>query len=355
MKFLKTVLIIMTCVNVFAQGDIQFSQFYASPLTLNPALTGKFNGHFRVGGIFREQFFNLYTGAGNGDGPLFRTPSASIDAKIIKGARERNFLGAGLTFVNDIQNAGTFNDLRFFVSTAYTMSLGSNAKSQLSIGVQGMYHLLSTDFTKIANIKTPDGIGSETFTGSTKKAFDLSGGLFFNTKLSDRTTWYIGTSAFNLLSPSVNFLPTSNNSDVKLPRRYVGHTGFEVEVGKNKKWIAIPGLLYMNQASSQQENFGITMGYKLKEEENSKTVLYIGCWNRWNALKFESIIPKIGVEVGPIRVWGAYDMNLGGINANQSSTPQGNNPVSSFEIAAQYIGVFKPGIKEEIYLFNPRY
>ena len=38
--------------------DIHFSQYYASPLTLNPALTGKFNGLWRVTGIYRDQFRN---------------------------------------------------------------------------------------------------------------------------------------------------------------------------------------------------------------------------------------------------------------------------------------------------------
>jgi hypothetical protein len=36
--------------------DPGFSQFFASPLTLNPALTGKFNGVLRVAGNYRNQW-----------------------------------------------------------------------------------------------------------------------------------------------------------------------------------------------------------------------------------------------------------------------------------------------------------
>ena len=40
---------------VYAQ-DPSFSQFFASPLTLNPALTGKFNGDLRAAGNYRNQW-----------------------------------------------------------------------------------------------------------------------------------------------------------------------------------------------------------------------------------------------------------------------------------------------------------
>ena len=36
--------------------DPNFSQFYSSPLTLNPALTGKFNGVLRATGTYRNQW-----------------------------------------------------------------------------------------------------------------------------------------------------------------------------------------------------------------------------------------------------------------------------------------------------------
>ena len=54
---------VMLAFSVVAQ-DPNFSQFFASPLTLNPALTGKFDGDFRVAGNYRNQwpaFNNAYT------------------------------------------------------------------------------------------------------------------------------------------------------------------------------------------------------------------------------------------------------------------------------------------------------
>jgi len=37
--------------------DIHHSQFYTSPLNVNPALTGVFNGDWRAAGNFRSQWF----------------------------------------------------------------------------------------------------------------------------------------------------------------------------------------------------------------------------------------------------------------------------------------------------------
>ncbi len=56
--------------------DPHFSQFFASPLTLNPAFTGKFDGTVRIAGNYRNQwpaFNNVYT-----------TSTLSVDFDILR-------------------------------------------------------------------------------------------------------------------------------------------------------------------------------------------------------------------------------------------------------------------------------
>src|ERR1700743_2859484 len=55
--------------------DPGFSQFFASPLSLNPALTGKFNGVLRVAGNYRNQWPAINN--------AFITSTISIDAPIL--------------------------------------------------------------------------------------------------------------------------------------------------------------------------------------------------------------------------------------------------------------------------------
>src|SRR3954462_7934254 len=59
-----------TVVKVEAQ-DPHFSQFFASPLTLNPALTGKFDGSIRVAGNYRNQWPTINR--------AFTTSTVSVD------------------------------------------------------------------------------------------------------------------------------------------------------------------------------------------------------------------------------------------------------------------------------------
>ena len=52
---LASVLVFLLKMQCFGQ-DPHFSQFFSSPLTLNPALTGKFDGVFRAAGNYRDQW-----------------------------------------------------------------------------------------------------------------------------------------------------------------------------------------------------------------------------------------------------------------------------------------------------------
>ena len=54
-KILITFLLIVTA-NVLKAQDIHFSQYFNSPLSLNPAQTGNFDGNWRIVGNTRDQW-----------------------------------------------------------------------------------------------------------------------------------------------------------------------------------------------------------------------------------------------------------------------------------------------------------
>src|SRR5215216_7300557 len=76
MKKFIGVLILTGLVCVSKAQDPNFSQFFASPLTLNPALTGKFDGVFRVAGNYRNQWPTINN--------AFTTATVSLDAGILR-------------------------------------------------------------------------------------------------------------------------------------------------------------------------------------------------------------------------------------------------------------------------------
>src|ERR1700744_526496 len=65
--------IVMICLRASAQDHL-YSQFFNSPVYLNPALNGQFQGDFRMNMIYRNQ----YTTSGNNSNYL----TASIDYNI---------------------------------------------------------------------------------------------------------------------------------------------------------------------------------------------------------------------------------------------------------------------------------
>src|ERR1700733_16253646 len=86
-------LLISLKTSVRGQGPA-FSQFFASPLTLNPALTGKFNGVVRVAGNYRDQWPAIDN--------AFITSTASVDMPILRNRLpENNTLGIGLMGMTD--------------------------------------------------------------------------------------------------------------------------------------------------------------------------------------------------------------------------------------------------------------
>ena len=66
----------MVVVVVVTAQDPHFSQFFSSPLTLNPAFTGKFFGTYRVAGNYRNQWPTINN--------AFTSATASVDFQVMQ-------------------------------------------------------------------------------------------------------------------------------------------------------------------------------------------------------------------------------------------------------------------------------
>jgi hypothetical protein len=89
-------LLLLTCPALQAQ-DIHFSQFFASPLTLNPAETGNFPEDYRIGGNFKNQW-----AWANDKSYNYRTFSVYADMGLFKGKLPHgDWMGLGLVALHD--------------------------------------------------------------------------------------------------------------------------------------------------------------------------------------------------------------------------------------------------------------
>ncbi|MEZ4915768.1 MAG: type IX secretion system membrane protein PorP/SprF [Chitinophagales bacterium] len=114
---LLAVLFTFLATNHLEAQDIHFSQYYASPLTLNPALTGKFDGLWRVNAIYRDQYRNAVS-----NNPLpYMTPSFSVDFSLLKNKLKTDALGVGAMVFYD--KVGGLNTLKAGGKLYYHMVL----------------------------------------------------------------------------------------------------------------------------------------------------------------------------------------------------------------------------------------
>ncbi|MCS6933536.1 MAG: PorP/SprF family type IX secretion system membrane protein [Chitinophagales bacterium] len=329
--------------------DIHFSQFYASPLTLNPALTGNFNGFYRITGIYRNQYPGLTQGR-----PAFSTPSVGVDFSLLREKIKKGALGVGLVFFNDQQNGKTFNNNQILASLAYNMGFGSRNQFQLGVGLQGGVAMTKMDFS---NFQFADGFkpdltydpnyNGETFNSGNRIKGAVNAGIFTKFEFIRGMRYYMGYSFNNATNYKQDFL--KNAPVYRLPFRHTGHGGFEFDL--KDKAVLIPGFLFQQQAKANETNFGLTAGIHVIRDPAKRATLYLGYWNRVNTGNYTAI-PKVGFEWKGFRAGFAYDAHLGRQFKDHKNI--GGAMPQGFEVSLGYIGnLFVP--KEDNYLFNPIY
>ena len=185
--------------------DPHFSQFFSSPLTLNPAFTGKFFGTYRVAGNYRNQWPAIDN--------AFTTATASIDFHILQNKIASNDTwGVGFVGYNDNSSNGAVKFNYASVSTAYHKGLDEEGLQQLGAGFQVTYAnmLINTNQLKFEDQLTSSGftgVSSEVFNTSTLKSsyVDVNAGILYNGSTTDRNNFYFGVSMYHINRPRQDF------------------------------------------------------------------------------------------------------------------------------------------------------
>jgi len=142
MKRTALLITIALLMNMHIQAqDPHFSQFFSSPLTLNPALTGKFDGVFRAAGNYRDQWPAI--------SKAFVTSTLSVDAPLLTSRINPNDVwGVGVMAMTDKTADGILNSNYISVSTSYHKGLDEDGYHQLGFGFQGTYSSKRLDGSK---------------------------------------------------------------------------------------------------------------------------------------------------------------------------------------------------------------
>ena len=187
----KLVVVISTLLfSIMAHAqDPHFSQFFSSPLTLNPAFTGKFNGLWRLAANHRDQWPSIPK--------AYVTSSASLDFPIMqKKIPENDVFGMGISGLSDA-SANNILKLNYgSLSMSYHKALDENGYSTIGAGFQGTYSSLSLDVSKLY---FEDQLTQNGFTGTTsdlltngtnQSYFDMNAGMLYSGSSNGINNYY---------------------------------------------------------------------------------------------------------------------------------------------------------------------
>ncbi|MFI5133584.1 MAG: PorP/SprF family type IX secretion system membrane protein [Chitinophagales bacterium] len=319
----RLILNLITCaalVSVSTAQDPNFSQFFASPLTLNPALTGKFDGVYRVAGNYRNQWPTINN--------AFTTSTASIDFGILKNhLPDVDQFGVGIMGFTDRAGNGALVSNYAALSVAYHKSLDENGNSQLGAGFQGTYMDKRLDVTKV---QFEDQLRSDGFTGITSESFsesqiklsyfDMNAGILYNGTTNGYNNFYIGASMYHINRPKETF----HEGQFFLAARTTFQAGGKIPLGQYN-------YLHFSANHSMQANAHNTMiggaySINLNNDPENPSNLYLGTWFRFG----DAVIPYIGLEFGEFQFGATYDVNI-------SSLKPASNVRGGAEISLIYI------------------
>jgi type IX secretion system PorP/SprF family membrane protein len=292
--------------NLWAQ-DPAFSQFFASPLTLNPALTGKFNGTIRVAGNYRNQWPAVNN--------AFITSTISVDGNIMTDRLpESDSWGIGIMAMTDKTASGILTSNFISLSTAYHKSLDEEGLNQLGVGFQGTYANKSLDGLRL---NFQDGLqldgtwlSSPTEGVNQKRVnanyFDMNAGVLYNGSFSGNDNIYLGASLYHINQPRESFLGMDN---IILPSRLTVHTGGYFPMANSPSTLYFSAL-YSSQASAHEIVVGGAWEINAGTNEMQKpTNVYFGTWMRFTNVT-DAVIPYIGLDFGSFNLGMTYDINV---------------------------------------------
>ena len=341
-KLLFSALVALLAVATTMAQDIHFTQFTMSPLTLNPGLTGKFEGTVRIGGIYRSQWTSIL------GRKQYETPSAFVDAPIIRGFRKKDWLGGGLMLFQDNVGQGRLRHGAYKLSAAYHLALDKKGTAVLSIGGQygsenysinrdGLFfqdgyenaNAGSTYGTSVDGNRLPSRDQQDPLSFNT-----ITGGVQLSTKLNKTMDMSIGYSMFNLgqsriqsiLGTDTSTTPGGPNptpsASYKQPRRSVINGRFNIHT--NDRMTISPMFIYQTMAKQDEIIVQAMAGYLFNPERDIQ--LNFGAGYRLG----DAANILIGARVKDLTVGFAYDVNTSGLNSDTRFR-------GGFEIAANYI------------------
>ncbi len=329
LAFFSSLICILTVSSVRGQ-DIHFSQFYMSPLTLNPALTGVQNCNTRIVGNYRNQWASVL------GRNAYNTYSVSYDQKMPVGRYD--YFGFGGNVWTDVAGQLDFQTLTLKLSGSYARKVGGDRRkaNYVVLGAEAGASQRSISYT---NAQWPSQVTNGVFDpnipsgeGDLPDNFifgDVGLGALWFSVIDKHTNYYIGGAVDHLNQANLSFY----RPDVeKYYTKTVLHMGGEFPL--NRSVSLVPGAVFFKQGPSLEINGGNSFRFNL-DNGGADQSFQFGAWIRL-ARHFEKPI-----LVDAIILSTRFDYSNWGIgfsyDINTSSLSQGSHGNGGFEFSMVYL------------------
>ncbi|UAY52291.1 PorP/SprF family type IX secretion system membrane protein [Ferruginibacter albus] len=289
-----------------AQVDPHFSQFYAYPLYLNPALTGVLDGDYRATAIHRNQW-NVF-------GAPFVTTGISADMTT------KSKLNVGINIFDQTAGDGGYNYLQGALSLAYSgLQLDAKGFKKIIIGLQVGFINRRFDPAKLkfgdqwvfGTGYDPNIVSHDLLSTTSATTFDAAAGIAYYDNDPDKSVNpFIGFSMDHLTQPVDPFLSTGLKE--KLPYRYTIHGGLKYFY--TERVSITPNFIYMQQGNANEIMIGANV--QVPANPASQTDIIGGINYRLN----DAISPFAGLYFNHVTIGVSYDINTSSLGKAVKNT-----------------------------------
>ncbi len=327
MKKLKNIFLILSLIIIGGKINAQdpsFSQFFSSPLNINPALTANINEQWRLISNYRNQWI--------GPANPYNTGTVSYDKKIFQNS-VRNYvdeitrvgIGGMLMYDQAMSGALKSNYASFNITGNIRLAklpgpdysgnrirhlskikMDGSSEQRLGIGIGVIYGHKRIDVSHLDFEEqfTGNGFNTNLPTGESalskmKPYLSTSAGIIYTYK-KDNTNLDLGAAAFHFNKPKQTFLADENQF---LATRFVVHGNFESFLTDHV--VLNTNGIYQYQSGASYFSIGGALGYYLPSLE--KTIIVNGGLWYWSN---NSIIPYIGFSYEKFQIGLTYDVTI---------------------------------------------
>ncbi|OFX43781.1 MAG: hypothetical protein A2046_05175 [Bacteroidetes bacterium GWA2_30_7] len=327
MKTLYIIPVLLLITNLLFSQDLHLSQYQEAKLLFNPALTGDYDGEYRVHLQHRSQWRSVLKNP-------YKTEFFSFDKSF---KRKLKRLHLGIYALNYRAGVGKFNFLNIMASGSYEVTIDPSNTQHLIFGTQlGMAQnsfdinslTFDNQFTSAYGGSFDQSINSgETFEKTSIIKPDVNFGLhyvyqnrfnYFNYSVYKKSTYnpYAGVVAYHLTQPSLTFSEFKN----KLYRRYFMYAGCKIKV--SIPFCVEPSFIYMRQRNINEFQISTTTYYY-----EDKYNFY--AFTSLNLRPKDAFIITLGAIYLNYRIGVSYDINTSRLRAITNSK-------GGFEISLTY-------------------